>query len=646
MAVATALPAPKCAINPAAMLHINDLTFRFGGRAIFDRATLAISAGHRVGLVGRNGSGKSTLLRLILGELQPDGGQVNLPTRARVGHLSQQAPDGPTSLIDFVLAADTERAALLAEAETAEEPGRIAEIHDRLATIAADAAPARAATILAGLGFDQAAQLRPLDDYSGGWRMRVALAACLFAEPDLLLLDEPSNHLDLEARLWLESFLAAFPGTLILVSHDRELLNAVAEEIVHIDGGKLVLYRGNYDRFEQARAERQTLRAAEQSKQLAQRRHMMEFVDRFRYKASKARQAQSRLKMIERLGPVVAIARDEEIAFDFPSPEILPPPLVTLDGAEAGYEPGKPVLKRLDLRIDMDDRIGLLGPNGNGKSTLLKLLSKRLKPMAGKMFRPAKLRVGYFDQEQADAFDPERSAYRHMAELMPEKTDTQVRAHLGRFGFSQKRADQRVRELSGGERARLLFALITYDAPHMLLLDEPTNHLDIEARDALIAALNAYDGAVLLVSHDPRLIAAVCDRLWLVTGGSCKQFDGDLDDYRRRLADERRTLSVQPRQRASEPNRRDGRRAAAEARQRLKPLRDAARAAEAALDRLHREKQALETALADPAVYEKSPDRVPETTRRLAEINRSLAQAEETWLKAHAALEQGTGAGS
>lgn len=633
------------------MLHINDLTFRFGGREIFDRATLAVAQGHRVGLVGRNGSGKSTLLKLILGELQPDGGAINLPARARVGHLSQQAPEGQTSLIDFVLAADTERAALLAEADTADDPGRIAEIHDRLATIAADAAPARAAVILAGLGFDEAAQRRPLDDYSGGWRMRVGLAAALFAAPDLLLLDEPSNHLDLEARLWLESFLTQFPGTMILVSHDCELLNNVAEEIVHIDGGKLVLYRGNYDRFEQARAERIALRAAEHSKQLAQRRHMMEFVDRFRYKASKARQAQSRLKMIERMGPILAIARDEEIAFDFPAPEILPPPLITLDNAEAGYEPGKPVLKRLNLRIDMDDRIGLLGPNGNGKSTLLKLLSKRLKPLGGEMFRPPKLRVGYFDQEQADAFAPERTAYQHLGELMPEKTETQIRAHLGRFGFSQERADQRIKQLSGGERARLLFALITYDAPHMLLLDEPTNHLDIEARDALIQALNAFDGAVMLVSHDPRLIAAVCDRLWLVTGGTCAPFDGDLDDYRRRLIDERRAAGRGPRQMRERqgdngPSRKDGRRAAAEARQRLKPLRDAARAAEAALDRLHREKQALETALADPKVYESTPERVPETTRRLADINRLLAEAEEAWLKAHAALEQGPRAGS
>jgi len=624
------------------MLHINDLTFRYGGRAIFERATLAVPAGHRVGLVGRNGSGKSTLLALIRGELHPDQGSIGLPARARVGHLAQQAPDGPMSLIDFVLAADAERAALLAEAATAREPQRIAEIHDRLATIQADAAPARAATILAGLGFDQAAQRRPLDGYSGGWRMRVALAAALFAEPDLLLLDEPSNHLDLEARLWLEQYLAAFPGTLILVSHDRELLNAVAEEIVHIDAGRLVLYRGDYDAFERARAERAQLRAAELAKQTAQRRHMQEFIDRFRYKASKARQAQSRIKMLERMGPLAAVARDEEIAFDFPAPEILPPPLVTLERCEAGYAPGRPVLKRLDLRIDMDDRIGLLGPNGNGKSTLLKLLARRLVPLAGRIARPSRLRVGYFDQEQADAFDPALTAYRHMARACPERTETAVRAHLGRFGFSQDRADRRVGELSGGERARLLFALITHAAPHLLLLDEPTNHLDIEARDALIAALNAYDGAVILVSHDPRLIAAVCDRLWLVAEGTCKPFEGDLDDYRRRVAEERKPQDRAARKaRAGEPSRKDGRRAAAAERRRLKPLRDAAETAEQELDRLHRAKAALEATLADPAVYEATPARAREAMRKLAEINRGLESAEDAWLKAHTALEQG-----
>jgi ATP-binding cassette subfamily F protein 3 len=628
------------------MLHINDLTFRYGGRAIFERATLAVPAGHRVGLVGRNGSGKSTLLALIRGELHPDQGSINLPARARVGHLAQQAPDGPMSLIDYVLAADAERAALLAEAETAHESGRIAEIHDRLATIRADAAPARAATILAGLGFDQAAQRRPLSDFSGGWRMRVALAAALFAEPDLLLLDEPSNHLDLEARLWLESFLAAFPGTLILVSHDRELLNAVVEEIVHIDAGKLALYRGDYDAFERARAERLALRAAELAKQTAQRRHLQEFVDRFRYKASKARQAQSRIKMLERMGPPAAVARDEEIAFDFPNPEILPPPLVTLEQCAAGYAPDKPVLKRLDLRIDMDDRIGLLGPNGNGKSTLLKLLARRLEPLAGRIGRSSKLRVGYFDQEQAQAFDPALTAYRHMAQTMPERTETAVRAHLGRFGLSQDRADRRVGELSGGERARLLFALITRDAPHLLLLDEPTNHLDLEARDALIAALNAYDGAVILVSHDPRLIAASCDRLWLVADGTCRPFDGDLDDYRRRVAEERKPEgrpgnrdSRKPR--GTEPSRKDGRRAAAQARLRLKPLRDAAEAAERELERLHREKGSLEAALADPAVYAAAPERAREATRRLAEVSRRLEAAEAAWLDAHSALEQG-----
>ncbi|MCK6451094.1 MAG: ATP-binding cassette domain-containing protein [Alphaproteobacteria bacterium] len=627
------------------MLSISNLTFRYGGRAIFDRAGVAVAAGHRCGLIGRNGSGKSTLLKLILGELHPDEGAIDLPTRARVGHLSQQAPEGVTALIDFVLAADIERAALLGEAETATDPGRIAEIHDRLATIRAHSAPARAAAILAGLGFDHEAQQRPLDDYSGGWRMRVALAATLFANPDLMLLDEPSNHLDLEARLWLEAFLAQYPGTLILVSHDRDLLNAVVEEIVHIDGGKLVMYRGDYDNYERTRAERQALRAAEAAKQLAQRRHIQSFIDRFRYKASKARQAQSRIKMLERMGSLAPVARDEEIAFDFPSPEKLAPPILTLERVEAGYVPGKPVLRRLDLRIDMDDRIALLGQNGNGKSTLLKLLTRRLEPMGGSMRRAQKLRVGYFDQEQAQAFSADRTAYHHLAELMPDRPEVKLRAHLGRFGFAQDRADRRVGELSGGERARLLFALITRDAPHLLLLDEPTNHLDIEARDALVTALNAYDGAVVLVSHDPRLVAATADRLWLVADGTCRPFDGDLDDYRRHVTGERRAAERNGAQRPDAPakpraaNRRDDRRAAAEARERMKPLRRAVQAAEVKMQSLHREKEELERRLADPASYSGAPAGLAQINRSLAATRAALDAAEAEWLAAHEALD-------
>ena len=630
---------PAACYQPA-MLMISNLTFRYGGRAIFDRTSVTVATGHRCGLIGRNGSGKSTLLKLILGELHADEGAIELPARARLGHLAQQAPDGETALIDFVLAADTERAQLLDEAETTNDPDRIGYIHDRLATIQAHSAPARAGAILSGLGFDHVAQLRPLSAYSGGWRMRVALAATLFANPDVMLLDEPSNHLDLEARMWLESFLTQFPGTLILVSHDRDLLNAVVEEIVHIDGGKLVMYRGDYDRFERTRAERLALRAAEAVKQIAQRKHVQAFIDRFRYKASKARQAQSRIKMLERMGTLAPIARDEEIAFDFPDPDQLAPPIITVENADAGYAPGKPVLHKLNLRIDMDDRIALLGPNGNGKSTLLKLLTRRLEPLSGTVRRPGKLRIGYFDQEQTDAFSPERTAFQHLAEMMPEKAESKVRGHLGRFGFSQDRGNRKVGELSGGERARLLFALITHDAPHMLLLDEPTNHLDIEARDALVAALNAYDGAVILVSHDPRLVAATADRLWLVADSTCRAFDGDLDDYRKRVTEDRRVArrDEAPRKPSASKGRGD-RRAAAAARERIKPLRRAVEQAEQKMRRLHREKEALEKRLADPAAYAGAPASVTQVNRDLAATVRALGEAEQEWLTAQEALD-------
>jgi len=644
------------------MLSINELTFRYGGRAIFDKAGVSIPAGHRVGLIGRNGSGKSTLLKLILNELQPDSGSLEMPSRARVGHLAQEAPAGALSLVEFVLEADLERAALLKEADTAEDPSRIAEIHDRLLTIEAHAAPSRAATILSGLGFDHEAQQRPVSDFSGGWRMRVALAAVLFSGPDLMLLDEPSNHLDLEARIWLEQFLVQFPGTLILVSHDRDLLNAVVEEVVLVDGGKLTMYRGNYDTFEKTRAEQANLHAAAVVKNRARRKHLQAFVDRFRYKASKARQAQSRIKMLEKMGEVVPLAPPEEITFEFPDPEEMPPPIVAIEDAAIGYAEGKPILRKLGLRIDMDDRIALLGQNGNGKSTLLKLLANKLQPQSGSIRRSQKLRVGYYDQDQTQAFDMERTPFHHLQAIMPQAPEHKVRAQLGRFGFAQDRANRKVGQLSGGERARLLFALTTHDAPHLLLLDEPTNHLDIEARDALVAALSAFQGAVILVSHDPRMVSATADRLWLVADGGCKQFDGDIADYKKHLQDERKsaqraekqgekkkkdkdvsakpavTLADAPRMKSAEAQKEE-RRVAAEARHQLKPLRQALTAAEKVVDRLTKEKATIEAKLADPKLYEGPPAEVTKLQRDLGHVAHSLAQAEDEWLTAHEAYE-------
>lgn len=446
------------------MLHINDLVFRIGGRALFDQATVHIPAGARVGLVGRNGAGKSTLFKLILGEYAADGGDISIRPRARVGRVAQEAPEGETTLLDCVLGADTERSQLLEEAETSHDPHRLAEVHERLNAIDAHSAPARAAAILAGLGFGAEAQARPVSSYSGGWRMRVALAAVLFIRPDLMLLDEPTNHLDLEATLWLQAYLATYPGTLVVISHDRELLNEVCNRIVHLDRTKLVPYGGNYDDFERTRREKMDLAAKAQVKQLEQRRKIQGFIDRFRAKASKARQAQSRVKMLERMGPVVSVIEDRGMSFDFPDPEPMSPPIIAIDNGIAGYG-DKTVLSGLNIRVDMDDRIALLGANGNGKSTLSKVLSGRLKLLAGDMHRPAKLRIGYFAQHQTDELNMAATPYDHMAQLMKDAPEAKVRAQLGRFGFEQDRADVKVANLSGGEKARLLFALMSRDAP-------------------------------------------------------------------------------------------------------------------------------------------------------------------------------------
>ena len=625
------------------MLHVNDLVFRFGGRVLFDQATVHVPAGARVGLVGRNGAGKSTLFKLILGELAADGGDIAIRPRARVGRVAQEAPEGETSLLDCVLAADSERTALLAEADDAHDPHRLAEVHERLNAIDAHSAPARAAAILAGLGFDSEAQARPVSAYSGGWRMRVALAAVLFVRPDLLLLDEPTNHLDLEATLWLQSYLAGYPGTLVVISHDRELLNEVCTRIVHLDRGKLVAYGGNYDDFERTRREKMDLAAKAQVKQLEQRRKIQSFVDRFRAKASKARQAQSRLKMLERMGPVVSVIEDRAMSFDFPDPEPMSPPIVAIENGVAGYD-GRAVLSGLDLRIDMDDRIALLGANGNGKSTLSKILSGRLALMAGGLHRPAKLRIGYFAQHQTDELNPAHSAYDHMAALMKDAPEAKVRAQLGRFGFEQDRADVVVSNLSGGEKARLLFALMSRDAPHLMVLDEPTNHLDIDAREALVGALNAYDGAVVLVSHDPHLVELVADRLWLVAGGRVSPFDGDLADYRRYLLDRAREARREGADgRASATNRKDERRAAAEIRAQLAPLRKVAQEAEMRLEKLGRDKARLETELADPSLYGGPGERVGRLQKELAEVERAIAETETRWLDAHEKLEAASG---
>jgi len=612
------------------VLRITDLTYRIAGRVLFEGASARVPAGHRVGLVGRNGSGKSTLLRLIAGEIEPDGGTITVPRGARVATVAQEAPGGETGLRDWVLAADRERARLMVEAEDAPAAERIAEIHTRLADLGAHAAPARAAAILAGLGFDDAAQARPLSAFSGGWRMRVALAATLFLEPDILLLDEPTNYLDLEGTLWLEGYLRAYPRTVIVASHDRALLNGAVGAILHLEGGKLVSYAGGYDAFVRARAERQAHSAALAAKQEAARRHMQAFVDRFRYKASKARQAQSRLKALARMAPVAIVAENGETRFRFPEPRPLPPPLLTLDGVAVGYAPGRPVLRGLDLRIDMGDRIALIGANGNGKSTLAKLLAGRLEAAAGTLTRAARLVVGYFAQHQIDELDAGASATAHMARVMPGASETARRARLGAFGLEGEKASVSAAALSGGERARLVLALISHAAPQLLVLDEPTNHLDADAREALVRALLDYPGAVVLITHDRHLIEACAEALWLVAEGGVRRFDGDLDDYRRLLATARPATGDARRRRRK-----------ADRRGALAGLRRAVRSAEAELARLAAEKAEIDRALAEPAIH--VTDRLARLARRRAAIEAAETAAEATWIEAAAALENAGG---
>jgi len=522
------------------MLFIQDLTYRIAGRTLLDKVSLTIPAGHRVGLVGPNGTGKSTLFKLISGELSPDTGEISMIKGASMGMVRQDMPDDDTSLIDIVLAADTERASLLLEAETAEDPDRIGDIYTRLEEIDAYGAPARAATILAGLGFNDRAQNSAISSFSGGWRARVALAAALFREPNLLLLDEPTNHLDFEAMIWLENFMIRYPHTLVVISHDRDILNKTVNHIVHLENQKLNLYTGNYDNFERKRAERMLGQQALREKQLAQKAHMMKFVDRFRASAAKAAQAQSRLKMIEKMDIVDAVMADRVTSFTFPEPEEQKSPMIVLENVDAGYSKDKPILKNLELRIDADDRIALLGANGNGKSTLMKIISARLAPMAGQIHKSGKLRVGYFAQFQTDEMDVTMTPYELMYRAMKPAPESKIRAVLASFGFDKFKADTKIGELSGGEKARLLFCHMSFDAPHIMLLDEPTNHLDIDAREALMQALNKYTGAVILVSHDPHLVECVSDRLWIVADGTCKPYDGDLDAYRELIVQQRK----------------------------------------------------------------------------------------------------------
>jgi ATP-binding cassette subfamily F protein 3 len=625
------------------MLTIDELCVRVAGRLLVNRASVQIPAGARVGLVGRNGAGKTSVFRAICGDIAIESGAIALAARARVRRLAQEAPDGPEALIDTVLAADEERTRLLAEAETVHDPFRLAEVQTRLADIAAHAAPARAAAILAGLGFDSTEQQRACAEFSGGWRMRVALAAALFAEPDLLLLDEPTNYLDLEGTLWLQDHLARYPRTVIIISHDRDLLDQAVDHILHLERGRLALYRGGYSAFERQREERQALDSKLAKKREAERRRIMAFVDRFRAKATKARQAQSRLKLLAKLEPQAAAVEDEARPIEIPSPDKdLSPPIIALDGVSVGYAPGEPVLRRLTLRVDSDDRIALLGPNGNGKSTFAKLIAGRLTPQAGRVVRAERLQVGYFAQHQLDELDGSGSPYTHMRRLMAEAPEARVRAQLGRFGFSGEAADTSVAQLSGGEKARLLLGLATFSGPHLVILDEPTNHLDIDARAALVAAINAYAGAVILVSHDRYLLDACAERLWLVAGGGIAPFDGDLDDYRREVLASRQGQEAVAARRSgagAQVSRSERRRVAAERRIELAPLRARIAAAEGEMARLNRELERIDAALAAPDLFARDPARAAAHAKARSEAAAALARSEEEWLSASAAYE-------
>ena len=618
------------------MLHINDLTNRIEGRPIFEGATAGIPAGHKVGLVGRNGAGKTTLLRLITGEIAPDDGAVSWPKTTRLGYVAQEAPGGDITLIDWVLSADAEREALLAEAETATDPGRISDIQIRLSDMGAHAAPARAARILSGLGFDEDAQQRGCREFSGGWRMRLALGAVLFMEPELLLLDEPTNYLDLEGTMWLENYLTNYPHTVLIVSHDRDLLNRSVNAILHLDRGKLTLYAGGYDDFEEARREKQRLEGKMRKKQEDERAHIQSFIDRFKAKASKAKQAQSRVKALARMKPIAEQAEDRVIPFNFPkAAKQIASPLIRIEGAVAGYSPDKPILRNLDLRIDHDDRIALLGQNGNGKSTFAKLIAGKLEPLAGAIFGTKKIDVGYFAQHQLDEVSSDKTPYDYIQEMMPEATEAQKRAKLGQYGFGVQKFLTKADDLSGGEKARLLFMLTAYKGPHLLILDEPTNHLDVDSREALIHALNEFEGAVILISHDRHLVEASADRLWIVRDGTVKDYDGDMDSYRDLLLSERggkgkaKVNGVD-----AKADKAEQRRTAANRRSDLAPLKKAITAAEKQMAQFNKDIAALDVQLGDSGLYKRDPAKAQKLSIERGILTKLLADAEDKWLKA------------
>jgi len=623
------------------MISLQSLTLRRGPRAQFEDASLTIYPGWRVGVVGRNGVGKSTLFAAIKGELEPDKGSLSMPRDLAIAAVAQETPSLPDLAIEFVLDGDVELRQLearLAKAEAENDLERIAAIHERLNAIGGYAARARAATLMHGLGFAHEAEQRPVASFSGGWRMRLNLARALMCRSDLLLLDEPTNHLDLDAVIWLQEWLLSYQGTLLLISHDREFLDAVTTHTLHLENQKAVLYTGNYSQFERQRAEKLTLQAAQYEKQQREIAHLQNFIRRFKAKASKATQAQSRVKALERMELVAAVHADSEFSFSFPEPEKLPAPLIRFEKVSAGYG-DKKILTGLQLLVGPGDRIGLLGPNGAGKSTLVRTLAGELAPLSGNAMRDPNLRVGYFAQHTTDSLDPQASPMLHLKRLDPKANEQTLRNFLGSFNFRGDRAMEKIEPFSGGEKARLALALVVYQRPNLLLLDEPTNHLDLDMRHALENALLDYPGALVVVSHDRHLLTSTCDTFWLVANGEAQPFEGDLDDYTRWLRARERSSTGAPKA-VTEKSSATVRRDAAELRAQAKPLRDAINKLDKQMAKLGAELATLEAKLADPDLYEAARSKeLRDTLARQATLKQQLSAAEEEWLAATEKLE-------
>ena len=625
------------------MIAFKDLTLRRGSRKLLENVNVRFQPGQRIGIVGQNGTGKSSLFAMMLGELSPDSGEAEIPNHLDIATVRQHTPAGDQSALDFVLDGDTELRAVeakLAKAEEEVDGNAMAELHGRMAEIDGYSAVARAAKLLHGLGFAPDTHDAPLDSFSGGWRMRLNLAAALMRRCDLLLLDEPTNHLDMDAVFWLQEYLASHPATLIIISHDRDFLDALISHTLHLEGGRATLYTGNYSEFETMRAEAKLQQQAayeNQQKKLAQ---LQGFVDRFRAQATKARQAQSKLKQMERMEKVEAAHWDTPFSFRFRQPDRLPDTLLRLDNADAGYD-GVPLVGGIKMQITAGDRLAILGRNGAGKSTVMKLLAGEMAPISGDVQHDKYTRVGYFAQHQLEVLDDNASAATHLQRQAPRASEQEIRDFLGGFDFHGDKALEPIAPFSGGEKARLALALVVYDKPNLLLLDEPTNHLDLDMRHALETALAGYTGAVIMIAHDRHLIDATCDQLWRVDEGTLMPFDGDLDDYAKWL-----TRQNSAREGSDKPKNAttvggsgaDARRDAAAQREKEKPLRRAIKQAEADMAKFEEKIAAIEKEMAKPSVYGNSTE-IARLSQEQGKLRKQLDKAEAAWMENAEALE-------